>query len=134
MRNQEWMMIVFVLCVLLLGLIFWIAEDASAQMPLGEPLYMVIRHGYAGYDFDCVTAYPYVDLQPMTWHSVDGFQVGDFDFVESIIAVEACNIDNVYRNADGLFVWRMTDIEREGSRYAIHVNRGAYWIQPRVIP
>ena len=29
------------------------------------------------------------------------------------------------------FTWRMTDIEREGSRYAVHVDRGAYWIQGR---
>jgi len=109
-----------------------VAYRVSAQAALPAQAYMVIRHGYDGYDFDCVDQYPYQDTRPMDWNSTDGFtEVDAYDFVESIIAVENCNIDNMYITDDGnLFVWRMSDIEREGARYAIHVNRGAWWVVP----
>lgn len=111
-----------------------IAYKVSAQAPEPVQHWMIVRHGYNGYDFDCVSEYPYADIRPMAWNPVDGFTEvsDDFVFMESIIAVEACNIDHIYQTDNGnLFAWRMTDIEREGSRYAIHVNRGAFWIQGR---
>jgi hypothetical protein len=126
-----WVIAIIALCIIAY-LVF--AANTEAQAPSPVQHWMVIRHGYLGYDFDCVSEYPYADIRPMAWNPTDGFtEVSDnFDFVESIIAVEACNIDHIYQTDDGsLFTWRMTDIEREGSRYAIHVNRGAFWIAPR---
>lgn len=105
---------------------------SQAQIPQQQQ-YMLLYSGVDGLNLDCVDEYPYTDTRRMDWNSTDGFTEidGNYDHLLSIIAVSDCNVDNVYAFDVGLFVWRMTDIECERNRCAVHVNRGAYWIEPR---
>lgn len=122
----------FVLAIIGLLLICILVYKAQAQIPQQQK-YMLLYSGASGLNLDCVDEYPYTDVRRMEWNAVDGFTEidGDYNHLLSIIAVESCNIDNVYTSELGLFVWRMTDIECERNRCAVHVNRGAWWIQPK---
>jgi hypothetical protein len=123
-------------CVLALALILSVLiciEDAQAQVRQ-DTKSMVIRDGADGFNFDCTTEYPYINLRQMDWNSTDGLtEVDNYDLVERYIVVQEYNIINVYRDdATGdLFALSFACPERmQGNRFAIHI-RALHWIEPR---
>jgi hypothetical protein len=132
MRNSEWLIITSCLLFLIIGLVFWIVEDAQAQLAQSDN-YILLYRGVNGLHFDCVDEYPYDNIRRMEWNSTDGFtEITDFRHYLSIVAVTDCNLDNVYTTENnGTFVWRMTNRECELNVCAAHVNRGAFWIEAK---
>lgn len=123
-------LLVILLCVIVFMLVF---NRADAQMPEPSQHWMILYPHYDGYVFECVTELPYADGRQMAWDNTEGFtEIEQFKLEYQLIAVSACNVDNIYRTADNqFFVWRFTEPGTDGHPNHIHPVRGAYWIQGR---
>lgn len=118
--------------LILFALVLIFVYKSQAQAPEPVQHWMILYPHYDGYVFECITEHPYSDVRPMDWKPVEGFTEvsDDFSLEYQLIAVDACNVDNVYRTADNqLFVWRFTEPGTDGHPNHIHPVRGAHWIE-----
>lgn len=129
-----WFLIILAAALFLAFILNVAHVDASTPQ-----LYMYLRQGTAGLDFYCASEPVYADVadMPESDYTPLALHPNDLILYAQVIAVESCNVDNLYSPSqynpserDGyMFAWRFTERVTDGNSANRHFTRGAAWIR-----
>lgn len=110
----------------------------NAEQPVSRKQWLLIRNspGANGMDFDTYPELPYIDGDKLDWNSTVGFTElnGTGKWLEQWIPLHesAPQVHVIYKLPDKrLYRLGYAMPVKEGRRYAVHVQHGAYWVEPR---